>query len=537
MLKSTKISLLLALIIIAVSWFGWQTIFDSKKKTQTTVETKAQGLLLEDSGDIKLSVVGIVEAANTATVAASASGAIQEMLVAEGTRVTKNNLLATQVTPVIDAEIAYQGAELDLTQVQQTANVEVLTATAKKAAAAAVSAETIAVSRSEADSSRVQEDTAALKTSIESSITITLDALNFVQNNRRLFANDSRKKFADIVNNLYGHLPKYFQGRITYSTIESNDILEQIKTLRSLDVNELPVLDTQSLGILVSGQLQALVDLYTTAEKNVLDSESVSYQSDVYKKYFTERASVVTALSELESAQASLQATIDSRQIAHAQNAESVVVTDIDRESAKRQAVLASDIAEAATAVSEAKQSMALAKKSLGDVRAPFAGVVTSVLMEVGEYANPGDPLFTLVGDGAREMSVSIPFSFVSEIKMGTPFYVEGEMVGVVDRFSPVSQGYSYEVVISLFTGQFEPGVSLAGDLWIPTSANLFAVPREYIFFDYKGAYVRDEAKENHYTDIVMDNGEELVISFASKKKGVPSKTLLRNRSVVLQTE
>lgn len=54
------------------------------------------------------------------------------------------------------------------------------------------------------------------------------------------------------------------------------------------------------------------------------------------------------------------------------------------------------------------------------DLRAPFNGVVTSRMIEVGDMANPGVPLLSVEEPGNYEVVASIPESEISKVKSGT---------------------------------------------------------------------------------------------------------------------
>lgn len=77
------------------------------------------------------------------------------------------------------------------------------------------------------------------------------------------------------------------------------------------------------------------------------------------------------------------------------------------------------DAVEAAEASAEAR--LREARRLLGEtvLEAPFAGTVTEVHFEPGEYAVPGRPVVTLAGDGAVEVEVEVPESVVSRIAVG----------------------------------------------------------------------------------------------------------------------
>ncbi len=52
-------------------------------------------------------------------------------------------------------------------------------------------------------------------------------------------------------------------------------------------------------------------------------------------------------------------------------------------------------------------------------LKAPFAGTVTAVFLEPGEYASPGRPVVELSGDGEIELQVEVPENIVMNLTEG----------------------------------------------------------------------------------------------------------------------
>lgn len=64
-------------------------------------------------------------------------------------------------------------------------------------------------------------------------------------------------------------------------------------------------------------------------------------------------------------------------------------------------------------------------------LEAPFAGTVTAVHLEPGEWVAPGRPVVELAGNGAVEVSVEVPESSWARIAVGQPVSVDLPFVGL----------------------------------------------------------------------------------------------------------
>lgn len=65
------------------------------------------------------------------------------------------------------------------------------------------------------------------------------------------------------------------------------------------------------------------------------------------------------------------------------------------------------------------------------ELRAPFAGTVTDVLLEPGEHAAPGRGVVVLSGDGGVEVEVEVPESVLASVAVGDAVTVRLPVVGV----------------------------------------------------------------------------------------------------------
>ena len=89
------------------------------------------------------------------------------------------------------------------------------------------------------------------------------------------------------------------------------------------------------------------------------------------------------------------------------------------------------------------------------DLRAPFNGVVTSRMIEVGDMANPGVPLLTVEEPGNYEVVASIPESEISKVKSGTEVKVfvrslQAEVKGKVTEVSASARNTGGQYLVKI---------------------------------------------------------------------------------------
>lgn len=484
-------------------------------------------------GKAPLYVTGLIDASESAVVSANTSGVVTSLPNQEGSFVNIGDVIVKQESAIEDAQVSYRAADRVRIGAEQAAAVDARVYTAKKAEVIAYSADEIAQIRVAAGDDRTQEKAAQLQTSIESAVTASLKALAFVEENKSLFADSDREKFNSVVNDLYGRLPKHFQGSLGYSVGDSVQILQILEELRNYNVTDLPIIETQTLSVVMMGQLRALVDLYTEAERDILDPQKIDNGGDIYDSYFTERSGIITTLSDIESAFSNLNTIISTTSETGITEGKNVTVSELDKELANRQAVFATTVEESAQKTAAAAYQVAVAEQSQKTVKAPFSGVVGNVFKEVGEYVQAGEPVLVLVGQQGYEVEVTIPTSFIDYIEIGTPFMVNGSKVGSVVRFSPVSTGHSHKVVIALAGEDYQVGQPISGQLEITVSDDgLVAIPRTHIFFERGGAVVTDKNGTAYPVVITYDLGQVFLVTFAEDV--LQPKEIVANRTVVL---
>ncbi|MBK7143045.1 MAG: efflux RND transporter periplasmic adaptor subunit [bacterium] len=144
------------------------------------------------------------------------------------------------------------------------------------------------------------------------------------------------------------------------------------------------------------------------------------------------------------------------------------------------------DAVKARASVAEANLDEAEALMSYATITAPFSGVVTRKMVDVGDLAIPGQPLFTLEEESAPQFVVTIPESQRTKIAIGDQVQVEissldTAITGTVKELSPSADPVtrSFIVKIDLPASIARPGqfgrllLSVGGDesIYIPSAA------------------------------------------------------------------
>lgn len=147
----------------------------------------------------------------------------------------------------------------------------------------------------------------------------------------------------------------------------------------------------------------------------------------------------------------------------------------------------------AAAAVAEAETMLGYAK-----VTAPFSGVITRKLADVGELASPGRPLVEIENTNDLRVEVDLPESLLSQIRIGAKLQIVQEgsasaVEGTVSEIGPSADPMSrtYRVKIDLpREGGFRPGqfvrvvvpVGESPRLLVPSGAVIERGQLEFVF-------------------------------------------------------
>lgn len=149
-----------------------------------------------------------------------------------------------------------------------------------------------------------------------------------------------------------------------------------------------------------------------------------------------------------------------------------------------------------------AAANLRLAAVALEDtaVTAPFDGVVSKRLVEVGEKVSPDTAMFSLVDLSQMELDAPAPTADIPQVKLGQTarFHVDGfgdrAFTGTVWRINPVAESGSRSIMIYLSVpnadGALKGGMFAQGELVLDAGAPVPAIPRGGVHSDAGESYV-----------------------------------------------
>lgn len=140
-------------------------------------------------------------------------------------------------------------------------------------------------------------------------------------------------------------------------------------------------------------------------------------------------------------------------------------------------------------------------RKQLADamIKAPVSGVVVAKNIEVGEYANPGNPLGTVVNISKLKINVKVSENDIYSVSEGmrvdvTSSQFPGEQwKGQIRFISPkgdAAHNYTVEVVIDNPKGKLKAGTFVYVDFSQDTKESVIQIPRSALPESVKNPYV-----------------------------------------------
>ncbi len=502
------LSLLFVVLLVVVVSVLWPQTKATSMDATAVVPTYTPSA----STTVPLQVSGVVKAADQTVIRAETNGVVTALPVREGAVVSAGSVLAVQSTPVQSAQLALADAQVALSG---TAQASALSAAAYQEAAsqiAAVSAAEIAVLHDAGNSATVQETAQQLLTTVSGAALVMVSAMDFVDDNRTLFRAEDIRLYREVVESLYDGQPNYLSNGISYSLSSPDAVVDTLEVLQH--TSELDPAEVQHLAAIVETNLISLATLLRGGEYDVFDETTMDRTDPRYSEYLAQRAGVIEQLANVQQMYQALRSTVVGTSedgIAQTQSAETSVLAATQ---AAEQARFAATLAAQTAAVAAAERAVVAAQIGLANPTAPFAGTVSQVHATVGEFVAAGTPLVTLVGNGAREVVISVPAALMPLLRTGQSFVVDGVSVGYLDRFSTVGTGAGVTAVIALTRDTIPVGTGISGDL-MSTAAEegVYSLPRGVVRFNTAGAYVVTEAGDVVPVHIVYDAGGYLFVT------------------------
>lgn len=153
-----------------------------------------------------------------------------------------------------------------------------------------------------------------------------------------------------------------------------------------------------------------------------------------------------------------------------------------------------------------ASQAEVLRQKALlkrHTLSAPFAGVISAKLTEVGEWVTPGTPVLELVGSNTLHADFAVPQRYFSQISRETPLTIrlesastsrtdsapQSEIPAEITAIVPVNDPSARTFVLraSLPSQGLTAGMAVFGNLSIQSSSAEPVVPRDALLRDVQG--------------------------------------------------
>ncbi len=193
--------------------------------------------------------------------------------------------------------------------------------------------------------------------------------------------------------------------------------------------------------------------------------------------------------------------------------------------------------------VEAARAGVALANKAVADcsVRAPFAGTVAEVHLELGALVAPGTPSFRLVSIKQVRVLSGVSGSAVGKIQIGMPIDLRipslGDRAfrGVVGRIGPTAdprtRTYPLEANVENKDGALRPGMMAKVDVILAQRSEVVLVPRSCIIEDTPPhVFVVRDGRAEQRSVTLGQNQDELVEVLSGIEAGEVMVSLGRQR-------
>ena len=124
-------------------------------------------------------------------------------------------------------------------------------------------------------------------------------------------------------------------------------------------------------------------------------------------------------------------------------------------------------------------------------LRAPFSGVVSAKLTELGEWVIPGQPVLELVATDQVRLDFQVPEDFLADVSEGAPVnfilnadaskVFEGKVATIVPVADPNARTFLLRVHAAAGNYRMLPGMSAQAELALSTGRGGLVVPRDAV--------------------------------------------------------
>jgi RND family efflux transporter MFP subunit len=165
-----------------------------------------------------------------------------------------------------------------------------------------------------------------------------------------------------------------------------------------------------------------------------------------------------------------------------------------------------------------ALESLEIQKKQLqkqinsATIKAPFSGVITKKLIDLGSVVGPGVPLFEITDVSSLKLSVFVPeadimkFSKSQKVNVGADIYTGKNFEGTISNIAvQADKSHNFEVEVTVSNPNKELMAGMYGNMYVDnqTSKNVLSIPRSALIGSTQNPQV-----------YVIKNGKALLTSF-----------------------
>ena len=260
--------------------------------------------------------------------------------------------------------------------------------------------------------------------------------------------------------------------RVSLTTVETTEILRELRLTGTVTAQH-----NASLSVAAAGLVQDIL----------VDTGAKVARDDVLLRMDAELAELRHAAARAAVAQAQVRARDAERRL---QEAESLLPQRGIAETTVRELAANRDAARAQLQQVTAEAALAQALLDRHTLRAPFPGVISLRRTERGEWLNPGQAVFDLVGLDDLRLDFAVPEDYLSSLQVGAPLTFRTaadptrELTGRVASLVPVADTAARTFLLRIAPADdarsgLLPGMSVSARLALATGRRGIAVPRD----------------------------------------------------------
>jgi multidrug efflux pump subunit AcrA (membrane-fusion protein) len=478
--------------------------------------------------EVPLAIEGVLIPRDNSVIGAQTSGRLGSVPAKEGSTVARGDVLAVIGQPVLASEREVLLARIEATRAQRAlaeASSEGAFIVARESARSdeVTTEQGVVVAQSELGASYD-----ALLVALESAYSASIEALDFLGDTSSVTNKEVQELQRSAVRMLAGTDGLQYMGGPILPTGSAEGVLGEIARLRS-ENPETSEGEVRALADRVIEGVDMTAGAYDVAEKVVYERGSATSEADRLQ-YNTYRASMRSTQSQVKSARGALMQAYEQYRLAQLTATETMNVRSV--EVLRAEQVQSGEVGVSDSTLQELYAQLRTLETSLGEavVRAPYAGVVTEVLVSEGTYVTQGTPLVRMHTLGGYEVEIIIAPQYIRAGLVGAEARFADGTLGVVDRIAPqVKEGVGgvavFVVLESAHTAHVS-GMRIRGELMIPVDGEtnpVFMIPHNRVSFEWSGpvvrtkegvfefSIVRDTDKWMYGTSNGLEEGMELV--------------------------